>query len=103
MHPMLCAIYEKRPQICVEWPKKPEHLKGFDKCGFYFDEEGNRKGECNCCGEVCCKKMCFPEGTKTAAEINADSSIEQVESSTGLTGQEMLAQRHEVCPFLIKG
>ena len=64
-----CSIWEKAPKICKEWPYKASDLQVYPKCGYKFDENGKRSGECNGCGE-CCRFMRW-DTEKTAEQILA--------------------------------
>jgi len=50
---MKCSIYEKRPEICRSFPLRKEHLDTKKYCSYTFNENGERIGECNLCGECC--------------------------------------------------
>lgn len=49
-----CGIYEERPRVCEEYPQ-PGHYRP-PSCTFYFDELGQRFGECaEECMAACCR------------------------------------------------
>ena len=50
-----CLIYDKRPDLCRDFPVKASNIKYFDKCTYKFDEKGVRSGECCRCDQ-CCKE-----------------------------------------------
>jgi Fe-S-cluster containining protein len=45
-----CAIYADRPKMCKDGPIATTRMP---YCGYYFDMNGNRYGECNRCGRCC--------------------------------------------------
>jgi len=49
-----CGIYEDRPEVCHRYPQ-PGHYRP-PSCTFYFDEQGERHGECaEECMATCCR------------------------------------------------
>lgn len=48
-----CSIYEDRPTACREFPLNQAEVDQCSSCSFWFDEEGNRHGECNHCAQCC--------------------------------------------------
>jgi Fe-S-cluster containining protein len=58
MNKLICAIYDRRPRVCREFPSNAAMIKEFPSCSYWFNEEGKRHGECNGCGE-CCVNMQF--------------------------------------------
>jgi hypothetical protein len=51
--PMVCSIYEKRPQMCRDYPKRDSYIP--ESCTFYFTLEG-RQGQCDPqCDGACCR------------------------------------------------
>lgn len=48
-----CSIYEDRPQLCRDFPRREVDILNFPSCSYWFD--GNKiYGECGRCGQ-CCK------------------------------------------------
>jgi len=51
---MACDIYDKRPQICKQFPLTPGEIKEFPGCTYWFDAMGFRRGYCDPrCAECC--------------------------------------------------
>lgn len=49
----ICSIYKDRPRQCEDYPQ-PGHYRP-NACTFWFDDEGERQGECASeCGATCC-------------------------------------------------
>lgn len=46
-----CAIYEKRPQLCKDYPTVYHYMP--PECTYYF-VGSERRGECNCGVAACC-------------------------------------------------
>lgn len=46
-----CAIYETRPQVCVDYPKADSYVP--PECTFTFPS-GDRSGSCACDVAACC-------------------------------------------------
>ena len=57
-----CLIYDKRPDLCRNFPVCAANIKYFDKCTHKFDVDNVRSGECCACGQ-CCVRMPWPKLT----------------------------------------
>lgn len=38
-----CAIYDRRPQMCRDFPRIPEDVLGLPECGYWFFEARQRE------------------------------------------------------------
>jgi len=52
MNKTKCDIYDKRPNICKDFPHHAGEITEFSLCTFTF-KDGVRKGTCSGCGECC--------------------------------------------------
>ena len=48
-----CGIYDRKPDVCRNFPTVPAELRELPDCAYWFGEDGVRYGECAVCG-VCC-------------------------------------------------
>jgi len=49
---LICDIWDKRPQVCKDYPTRNSYTP--ESCGYYFNAEG-RKGSCYMdCQASCC-------------------------------------------------
>ena len=101
--PFKCKIYEKRPRVCTVWPRQQEDLHYYPNCGFSFDENGMRTGECNRCGE-CCVFYWWTLDIKSDTEILLDNTLDTVDCYIRKDGicYENRHQRDDVCRFLVE-
>lgn len=52
-----CAIHDSKPIPCGNFPQTARMLESVtDKCGYSFDADGVRHGECSRCG-ACCEEV----------------------------------------------
>jgi len=94
MNETICSIYEKRPDICRNFPTSESEIRHFDKCGYYF-KDGKRYGECNGCGQ-CCVYMHFPdELTVLSCDSLEKAPVEYVWKEDGTIKSDV------ICRFLI--
>lgn len=51
---LICGIYDERPEVCKRYPESGSYVP--QGCGFWFDAEGQRGGECDpACQASCCR------------------------------------------------
>ena len=81
-----CLIYDKRPEVCRQFPSSEQEIKDFPKCGYYF-KNGKRFGECNGCNQ-CCVYMHWTD------DSTIESCTEKIEFEDGKVKTDV------VCRFL---
>lgn len=70
---MVCKVYQDRPEICKQFPLTKGEIAEWPGCGYWFDEKGERHGECYIeCPHICCVDVPF------------------------------FGVMHELCPFFVK-
>ena len=61
-----CKIHDHKPDVCAKFPRTARNISNrtYGQCGYYFDSDGKRCGECSRCG-VCCSNVTldFEDGT----------------------------------------
>jgi hypothetical protein len=51
---LICGIYDERPEVCKKYPQPGSYVP--EGCGYWFDAEGKRGGECDpACQASCCQ------------------------------------------------
>lgn len=54
------GLWEReKPEVCEKFPQDELMLKDMPRCSYYF-VNGERRGECNNCGD-CCVNIYLPE------------------------------------------